>query len=145
VLLRDSIRLSGPAALSPPLQILQPTTNLPQLARPLGIGMDFRQRPPASDGANPSAFHFPSTVIAASAAPFLNPSAHRRAFSSFSDDQASGPGVAATHSLSGNIFAAEDLSVLGYDDGGDNGDPKRRRIARVRSECAIAGMPLTAV
>jgi hypothetical protein len=88
--------------------------------------MDFRQRPPA-DGANPSSFHFPASVVATSSAPFLNTSAHRRAFSSFSSDD-----QAATHSLSGNIFAAEDLAVLGYDDGGDNGDPKRRRIARVR-------------
>ena len=91
--------------------------------------MDFRQRPPAPDGANPSAFHFPNTVVAASAPPFLA-NAHRRAFSSFSSD---GHGSApAAHSLSANIFAAEDLAALGYDDGGDNGDPKRRRIARVR-------------
>jgi hypothetical protein len=92
--------------------------------------MDFRQRPPA-DGANPSSFHFPSSVVATPGAPFLSTNAHRRAFSSFSSD-GQGSGAAASHSLSANIFAAEDLAALGYDDGGDNGDPKRRRIARVR-------------
>jgi hypothetical protein len=103
--------------------------------------MDFGQRPPASDGANPSAFHFPNTVVGAPGAPFLA-NAHRRAFSSFSSDGQGPPPAPSAHSLSGNIFAAEDLAALGYDDGGDNSDPKRRRIARV-SSVGTAGTPLT--
>jgi hypothetical protein len=49
---------------------------------------------------------------------------HARGFGSFSTE--GGAPAAIPH----NLFAADDL-MLGYDDGGDQGDPKRRRIARV--------------
>lgn len=52
------------------------------------------------------------------------PAAHSRAFGSFSAD-------APPTNVSHNIFSTDDLALLGYDDGGDQGDPKRRRIARV--------------
>jgi hypothetical protein len=91
--------------------------------------MDFRLRP-QPDGSQ-AGFHFPAAGAAASSAPFLN--AHRRAFSSFSTDGSAAAAAASAHSIPANIFSTDDLAVLGFDDGHDQGDPKRRRIARVRS------------
>lgn len=41
-------------------------------------------------------------------------------------------GSPGAHALTQNMYA-DDMSPYGMDDGGDNGDPKRRRIARVCS------------
>jgi hypothetical protein len=51
---------------------------------------------------------------------------HRRAFGSFSNDGSPVPNIPQ------GMFSPDDLAVYGLDDGGDQGDPKRRRIARVR-------------
>lgn len=39
-------------------------------------------------------------------------------------------GSPGAHGMQQNVYA-DDMSAYGMDDGGDNGDPKRRRIARV--------------
>jgi hypothetical protein len=52
------------------------------------------------------------------------PPANTRSFGSFSNEAVA---TNATHSM----FATDDLALFGYEDGHDQSDPKRRRIARV--------------
>jgi hypothetical protein len=80
--------------------------------------------PPAADGgqANPSYF---AAAQQAGASNFAG--AHRRAFSTFSNEGA----PSFPQNISSNMFSTDDMAMLGFDDGGDQGDPKRRRIARV--------------
>jgi hypothetical protein len=57
------------------------------------------------------------------ASPMANPQS--RIFNGYSSN-----GSPVPHGLPQNMYA-DDMSAYGMDDGGDNGDPKRRRIARV--------------
>lgn len=77
--------------------------------------------PPHPDASGPNRINY---FTANSPLP-SNP--HRRAFSSFSNDGSSAGGIPQ------GMFSPDDLAMYGMDDGGDQGDPKRRRIARVWS------------
>jgi hypothetical protein len=85
--------------------------------------MNFNVPPPAQGQPNPA--FFGATAQQVDANSFNNP--NRRPFSSFS-----GEGNASfSQGISNGMFSTDDLAMLGYDDGNDQGDPKRRRIARV--------------
>jgi hypothetical protein len=58
------------------------------------------------------------------ASPMAN--SQSRIFNGYASNGSPGP----PHGMSQNMYA-DDMSAYGMDDGGDNGDPKRRRIARV--------------
>jgi hypothetical protein len=74
--------------------------------------MNYLQQPPDSQSA-----YFPQQNPA-------YPSSHSRTFGTFSADHI--PPAAPQ-----NLFGSDDIALLGYEDGQDQGDPKRRRIARV--------------
>jgi hypothetical protein len=79
------------------------------------------------DGSN-NTNYFPTVVGQAGAAQqqpgsSTSPFGHARSYSNFANDPSG-------QSMSNNMFAPDDL-LYGFDDGGDQGDPKRRRIARV--------------
>jgi hypothetical protein len=87
--------------------------------------MNYMQQPPEA-AANPINYYAPS--------PLANP--HRRAFSTYAADATQ----LGTHGgITASMFAADDLAMLGMDDGGEHGDPKRRRIARVRDSSPLVG------
>jgi hypothetical protein len=73
--------------------------------------MNFLQQSSGSQ----SAGYFAQPQPAFPAAPV-----HHRSSFSFSND------------ASQSLFSSDDFGLLGYEDGHDHGDPKRRRIARVR-------------
>jgi hypothetical protein len=84
--------------------------------------MNFNLPPPAQGQSNPAFFGATAQQVGANGFS----TGDRRPFSSFS-----GEGSATfSQGIPNNLFSADDL-MMGYDDGGDQGDPKRRRIARV--------------
>jgi hypothetical protein len=83
--------------------------------------MNYQMPPPADGQADPSFF---AAAQHAGSGTFAN--AHRRAFSSFSNEG----GNPFPQGIPAGLFSTDDYS-LGYDDGNDPSDPKRRRIARV--------------
>jgi hypothetical protein len=89
--------------------------------------MNYIQQP-HPDGPNPMNY------FAANTSPLVNPP-HRRAFSSFSNDGSPINGIPQ------GMFSPDDMALYGLD-GDDQGDPKRRRIARVRRSSPDAALRL---
>lgn len=96
--------------------------------------MNFNGLPPVGGPPNPAAFFNPPAPV--------NPGAefrpNRRPFSSFSGDGTTTFQQDLPNGLPNNMFSTDDYTMTGYDDGNDQGDPKRRRIARVWSHSSPA-------